>query len=167
MEPEIRIDPGSLRKLVQASRTWDRVTRAEMRKGLRIAASGGAEAAKSEVRGSPPAGRLRAGRSRGLRSGLAKGVKVSIQSGRESKGGAVTGEGVRVTVNGSALPPDQQAMVKAYMAKQWRHPVFGRKVWVTQKGKNWFYNPLYRGRAEYQAAIVRAIEAASKEIENG
>lgn len=168
MDAEARIDPGSLRKLVQASRTWDKVSRAQMRKGLRVAASEGAEAAKREVLGPPPPrlqprGRVR---STGLRSGLARGVKVSIKTGREGKDGAVKGEGVRVTTTSSGLPDEKAPMVKAYMAKQFRHPVFGKPRYVTQRGKNWFYDPLVKGRARYQAAVVEAIEAASKAIEN-
>lgn len=175
---EARIDPGSLRRLVQASRTWDAVSRREMRAGLRAAASHGAEATKREVLGEPPGGAStgrRSGRTwwvttkgkkrnRGLRAGLAKGVKVSIQSGRQSRSGAVTGEGVRVTTTSSALPGDQDAMVKAYMARSFRHPVFGRDTYVDQRGKDWFYRPLMANREEYQRAVVRAIEAAAEAI---
>lgn len=56
-------------------------------------------------------------------------------------------------------------MVKAYMAKEFRHPVFGnRRRYVTQKGKNWFYKPLYAGREQYQKAVIEAIEAAARAI---
>lgn len=176
-----RIDPGSLRKLVQASRTWDKVSRAEMRKGLRATAAQGAEAAKREVLGPPPprlsSARLRVRnrstfansnfgfRHKSMRSNLAKGVKVSISTGRVGKDGTVTGEGVRVTASGSNLNQSDQAMVKAYMAKQFRHPVFGSQRYATQRGKNWFFDPLFKGRADYQAAIVKAIESASEAIE--
>lgn len=173
MEAEARIDPGSLRRLVQASRTWDKVSRAEMRKGLRAAASEGAEAAKVEVRRAPPVQSRAAGqgrsrhRSTGLRAGLAKGVKVSIQSGRAGKDGAVKGEGVRVTTTSAGLPAEKAPMVKAYMATNgFRHPVFGGPGWAMQRGKNWFYGPLFKHRPEYQKAVVDAIEAASKAIEN-
>lgn len=165
-----RIDPGSLRKLVQASRTWDKVSRAEMRKGLRAAAAEGAEATRVEVRRAPPVQSRAAGqgksrhRSTGLRTGLAKGVKVSIQTGRAGKDGSVKGEGVRVTTTSSGLPDAKAPMVKAYMAKQFRHPIFKTEKWHEQKGKNWFYNPLYKGRPQYQKAVVDAIEAASKAI---
>jgi hypothetical protein len=54
--------------------------------------------------------------------------------------------------------------VKAYMARQFRHPVFGHGTYVTQRGKNWFYKPLLRGRDEYQRAVVDAIEKASRAI---
>jgi hypothetical protein len=180
METRAEIEPGSLRRLVQASRTWDKTSRAEMRKGLRLAASVGAEAAKREVMGAPPGlgtARRRSGRtwwidakgrkkSRGLRAGLSAGVKVSIQSGRESRStGAVTGEGVRVTTTDSRLPGDQSPMVKAYMARAFRHPVFGRG-WADQRGKNWFYGPLIAGREEYKRAVVAAIEAAARAVAN-
>lgn len=166
MEADARLEPGSLRKLVQASRNWDKKARAEMRKGLRAAASIGAEAAKREVLGPPPAARGAARRRQttGLRSNLAGGVKVAIRTGRESKLGVVTGEGVRVTTTGAKLPETQQPMVKAYMAREFRHPVFGSDTYVTQRGKNWFYSPLLKGRQEYQRAVVNAIEQGLKEI---
>ena len=157
------LSPGSLRKLVQASRTWDAVTRREMRSGLRAAASRGADAAKSEVLGPPP-GRGVGRRSSGLRTGLASGVKVSIRTGREAKDGSVTGEGVRVTTTSARLDADQAPMVKAYMARTFRHPVFGRKVYVDQKGKDWFYGPLRAGRDEYKQAIADAVNKASDAI---
>ena len=162
---DVRIDPGSLRKLIQASRTWDAVSRREMRAGLRTAASFGAEATKREVLGSPP-GRSTPRFTTGLRTGLAGGVKVSIRSGRENKAGEVTGEGVRVSTTSSKLPADKAPMVKAYMAKSFRHPVFGRRVYVTQKGKDWFYRPLFAERDRYKKAIVDAIEAAVKAIDD-
>lgn len=136
-----------------------------MRAGLRIAASRGAEAAKSSVLGPTP-GVAKSTRRRpsGLRTGLAGGVKVSIRTGRENKAGVVSGEGVRVTTTDTKLPPEKSPMVKAYMSREFRHPVFGRDAYVSQKGKDWFYRPLFAGRDEYQRAIVKAIEAASEAI---
>lgn len=169
MEAGARLEPGSLRRLVQASRTWDKSARAEMRKGLRLAASAGALAAKASVLGEPPpqASRSISQRRRvttGLRQGLASGVKVSIRTGRESSLGIVTGEGVRVSATGSKLAPERQPMVKAYMAREFRHPVFGTDRYVSQRGKNWFYGPLMEGREEYQREVVRAIEAGLEAI---
>lgn len=162
MEIEARIEPGSLRKLLRASRTWDAASRREMRKGLRLAAAQGAEAAKASVLGPPPGGRVR--HSTGLRKGLASGVRVSIRGGRET-GGTVTGEGVRVTTTSARLPDDKAPMVKAYMAREFRHPVFGQPdTYVSQRGKNWFYGPLFRGRVTYQKAVVEAIEKAARAL---
>lgn len=137
-----------------------------MRKGLRAAASIGAEAAKREVLGAPPGNRGAARRrqSRGLRAGLASGVKVAIRTGRESRQGVVSGEGVRVTTTGAKLPAEQQPMVKAYMAREFRHPVFGSDTYVTQRGKNWFYGPLMQGRQQYQREVVKAIEQGLEAI---
>lgn len=168
-ELEASLEPGSLRRLVQASRTWDKVARAEMRKGLREAASKGAEAAQREVMEPPPARGAaaltrRPGKSTGMRAGLAKGVKVAIRTGRESSSGVVSGEGVRVTTTGSKLSPGKAPMVKAYMAREFRHPVFGSGTYVTQRGKNWFYGPLMAGREDYQREVVKAIEAAAQAI---
>lgn len=141
-----------------------------MRQGLRAAAETASNASKSSVLGPPPGGggSARPGlrRSTGLRAGLAKGVKVSIRSGREAASGAVTGEGVRVIAGGNGLTPQQAPMLKAYMAASFRHPVFNHG-WVTQQGKNWFYRPLRQGRPQYQSAIVEAIETASRAVANG
>lgn len=162
-EGRAELEPGSLRRLLQASKTWDAVSRREMRAGLRTAASRGADDAKREVLGEPPGGGA-GQRSTGLRTGLAGGVKVSIRSGREAQDGTVKGEGVRVTVGDSRLKDEQSPMVKAYMARTFRHPVFGRDVYVNQRGKNWFYGTLMRNRDDYQRAIVNAIEAAAEAI---
>lgn len=164
MEGQGGLEPGSLRKLLRASRTWDATSRKEMRAGLRAAASQGAEKAKFTVLGPPPGSGIRTGPSTGLRRGLASGVSVSIRSGREV-GGTVKGEGVRITTSSTKLPADKAPMVKAYMADTFRHPVFGRRdTYVSQRGKDWFYKPLFEGRQAYQRAIVDAIEAAAEAI---
>ena len=167
--PQIEFEPGSLRKLIQNSKTWDKVTRREMRAGLRAAALSATEDAKREVLGPPPANhgvRRKTPQSRGLRRGLAAGVSVSIRSGRETAG-VVKGEGVRVVTTSKKLPDEQAAMVKAYMARTFRHPIFGTRYWVEQHGKNWFFNPILRHRDEYKAVISKAIRAAIDEMERG
>jgi hypothetical protein len=167
VEGGAQIEPGSLRKLLQASRNWDATSRREMRAGLRAAAALSAEASKSSVLGPPPGGGAFSARTTGLRQALASGVKVSIRGGREDKMGNVKGEGVRVTTTGAKLGPDQQAMVKAYMARTWRHPVYGGRIWVEQRGKNWFYGPLMAGRNAYQQAVVKAIQEAADAVAKG
>lgn len=166
----VRIDPGSLRRLVQASRTWDAVSRREMRAKLRAAAMPALAAAKAEVLGAPPprTGSSPGGRtSRGkLRNGLAAGASLSIRTGREGASG-VTGEGVRVTASPKKLDANRAPMLKAYMSGSFRHPVFGTGTWVGQNGKNWFYRPLRADQRMYQAAIVAAINEASQAIAEG
>ena len=167
MEAEARIEPGSLRKLLQASRNFDAAAKRELRAGLREAASRGAGATKASVLEPPPGGGAFSARTTGLRAALAAGVKVSIRGGRETSDGRILGEGIRVTVSGNRLPESQQAMVKAYMARSWRHPVYGGRIWVEQRGKNWFYGPLMAGREQYQRAIVAAIDEAAKAVAKG
>ncbi|MHA7275367.1 hypothetical protein ACX80O_02370 [Arthrobacter sp. Hz1] len=184
--PEVRVelDPGSLRKLVLASRTWDKVARRELRQNLRAAAQPAVDAVQREVLGTlpPKADQRRQGarrrgsavtgtynRNRGeVRAALAAGVKTAIRTGRVSqKTGDVTGEGVRITAAKSKLPVEKQPMLYLYGRATFRHPVFGdREVWVNQHGKPWFYKPLRRYRAQYQRAVVEAIDKASKEIGN-
>jgi hypothetical protein len=183
-EPEIRvaIEPGSLRRLVQASRTWDKVARRELRQNLRAAAGPGVDAVKREVLGAlpPKADQRRMGnrrrgravtgsynRNRGeVRAAIAAGVSVKIKTGRVSqKTGDVTGEGVTIAAAKTKLPADKQPMLYLYGRATFRHPVFGdREVWVNQHGKPWFYKPLRRNRAQYQRAVVDTIAKASKEI---
>lgn len=163
-DAELRIEPGSLRRLVQASREWDKVTKREFRRNLRAAALGSQKAAQASVLGPPPGGGR--GSGTGLRAGLAAGVRTTIRSGRDTATG-VKGEGVRVIASGSRLPDDKQAMVKAYMSKSWRHPVFGhRDRYVSQRGKDWFFRPMFAGQDRYRAAVVAAIKDAERHIAN-
>lgn len=158
----VEIEPGSLRKLLAASKTWDAASRRAMRANLRVPAEKAANEAKERVRGLP------ATKITGLREQLADGVKVKITGGRVGKNG-VTGEGVRVVAGRNALPPNKQAMAAASMAKSFRHPVFGSSdsvtPWVTQEGHNWFYEPLRGNAEEYRAAIVAAIKEASTAVD--
>ncbi len=154
----VELEPGSLRRLIQASRTWDAVSRREMRANLRAAANKAADAARNTVRGLP------AKKVTGLREMLADSLKVTISTGRETSSG-VKGEGVRVIADKGRLPGEKQAMEKASMARSFRHPVFGRPEWVEQSGHDWFYAPLRGGRDEYKEAIVQAIKTASKAID--
>lgn len=161
-DADLRIEPGSLRRLIQASREWDKVTKREFRRGLREAALGSQRAAQASVRGPTPGNRRTSDGS--VRAGLAGGVRTTIRSGRETATG-VKGEGVRVIASGSRLPDDKQAMVKAYMSKSWRHPVFGhRDRYVSQRGKDWFFRPMFAGQDRYRAAVLKALKDAEQHI---
>lgn len=193
-EVKIEIDPGSLRKLVQASRAWDKVARRDLRNNLRSAAAPAIAAVKAEVTGpTPPKADQRsarqikralnmarvgigtnqartsaaASRNRNIvRSALAAGVTSSIRTGRVSKKtGDVSGEGIRITATAKKLPMDQKPMLYLYGRDKFRHPVFGdTDTWVNQRGKPWFYRPISKQRNTFKKAVVDVIDAAAREI---
>ena len=188
-EVKIEIDPGSLRRLVQASRTWDKVARRDLRVNLRSAAGPAIASIKSEVTGpTPPKADQRSARQirRGLNSGrnqpvtsaarsrnrnvvrpaLAAGVSAAIRTGRVSKKtGDVSGEGIRITGTAKKLPMDQKPMLYLYGRDRFRHPVFGdTDTWVNQRGKAWFYRPIATHRNSFKQAVVDVIDAAAREI---
>lgn len=193
-EVKIEIDPGSLRRLVQASRTWDKVARRELRRNLRAAAEPAIAAVRAEVTGpTPPKADQRSARqikrslnmarlgigtnqarvssapsrNRGeIRAALASGVSASIRTGRVSKKtGDVTGEGIRITAARRKLPPVKEPMLYLYGRDRFRHPVFGdTETWVNQRGKAWFYRPISQQRNIFKQAVVDVIDAAAREI---
>lgn len=193
-EVNIEIEPGSLRKLVQASRTWDKVARRDLRKNLRAAADPAMAAVRAEVLGpTPPKADQRSAREikRGtamaslgigrnqartsaaasrnrniVRSALAAGVTASIRTGRVSKKtGDVSGEGIRITAAKKRLPEGKSPMLYLYGRDKFRHPVFGdTETWVNQRGKPWFYRPIASQRNSFKQAVVDVIDAAAREI---
>lgn len=191
---KIEIEPGSLRRLVQASRTWDKVARRDLRANLRAAADPAMAAVRAEVSGpTPPKADQRsvrqikrgaalsklglsrnqqsisaaASRNRNVvRSALAAGVSASIRTGRVSKKtGDVSGEGVRITASKKRLPAEQAPMLHLYGREIFKHPVFGDTgTWVNQRGKAWFYRPITKQRNTFKQAVVDVIDAAAREI---
>lgn len=193
-EVKIELEPGSLRRLVQASRTWDKVARRDLRNNLRSAADGAISAVRAEVLGPTPpkadqrsARQIRRGaafarlgvgsnqertstaraRNRNLiRPALAAGVKASVRTGRVSKKtGDVSGEGIRIEATGKRLPPGSEPMLYLYGRDKFRHPVFGdTETWVNQRGKAWFYRPISKQRNTFKQAVVDVIDSAAREI---
>lgn len=50
-------------------------------------------------------------------------------------------------------------------SRGWRHPVFGRKNWVEQKGYPWFHPPILRHEVELARAIDREMDRVANQIE--
>lgn len=46
----------------------------------------------------------------------------------------------------------------------WKHPVFGRDVWVTQQGQEWFEPTILRRRDEVARAVLDAVESMARRI---
>ena len=92
----------------------------------------------------------------GLRSSVARSLRVI---NRDSSGSS----GVRVTAESSRMPAGQQQLPRAMNTGQWRHPVFGnRENWTTQtvSPPNWFYEAGSQQAPAVYQAIREAMAAA-------
>jgi hypothetical protein len=94
-----------------------------------------------------------------LRAAIAKGVRVGLGSGKNSKG-------IRITSTDRYLPDDKKAMNRVYRLSHFRHPVFGQDRWVSQHGKDWFYGPVKSKKPEFEAAVLAAMQNAAETLGN-
>lgn len=134
---------------VSARRLWEGAPRRE---------TGSAQRAAYYYRTHSSATARSAVRRRGLRDGIARGIKLRIRTGMNTAG-------ISIRQDPSNLPPDQR-MLPSYMDQgHWRHPLFGdRKHWVEQSAKPYFYNTLDEHRDDYLRGVQQAMEAVSAKI---
>lgn len=104
-------------------------------------------------------GKIQRKRSHGLRATIARSIQTKITTS-----GSRTG--VRIRIDGTKLPADQQKLPKALdSANGWRHPVFGNKsVWVTQKGQPWWAVTVNKHRDDIRAKIRAAIDSTVSKL---
>lgn len=114
------------------------------------------EVARAQHAGS---GKVQRKRSHGLRATIARSIQVKITASGPRAG-------VRIRIDGSKLPEDQQKLPKALdSAKGWRHPVFGNKnVWVTQKGKPWWAVTINKHEDEMRSRILAAMKETADKL---
>lgn len=124
--------------------------KAALRKRLKAAADQAAADVRAEVLQAPRS-HGRAG-SRGLRKGIAAGVKVTLST-------SSTKSGVAIQATGSKLPPDQRRLVRAYNKPKFRHRVFGGP-WVEQAGRPYFTKPIEARQGDIQTAVLAAMKDA-------
>jgi hypothetical protein len=94
------------------------------------------------------------GKSHGLRATIARAVKLKI-----------TTTGVRIVVDGSALPTEQRNLPQALnKAKGWRHPTFGHEPWVQQSGHPYFDPTILKRADDVRAKIRDVIASITKEV---
>lgn len=93
-----------------------------------------------------------------LGAAIARGVGVQTRlTGRYA--------GVTVRARKSGMPRGFANAPKRINAKQFRHKVFGRDVWVTQIGAPGFFdNPLKRDQAKYRATCVRVMDTMAARL---
>lgn len=73
--------------------------------------------------------------------------------------------GVRVRATKKGMPRDFPNAPKRINAKQFRHRVFGRDVWVTQIGNPGFFDgPLHRDHVKYRLACRTAMDEMAAKL---
>lgn len=160
---EFTVDTKDFRTLFSRSSQVEPKLRTALRRRIRNAAKGLAEEVKAEAL-KPGEGSQRregilrrkvyragAGRSTGLRQGIADSVKVNILTGS-------TRQGVRITANGT--------LAGAWQGKGWRHPVFeDRETWVAQRGRpGYFHKTIGHGSARVREAVEAAMQEAADSL---
>lgn len=137
--------------------------RKQLRKELKGTGTRILKAEKQAVRALPSKGQnARAGRP-STRRQVARATQLRIRM-------AGPRTGVMVWVNPGRMPAGKETVpgfmegVRPY--QRWRHPVFGREVWTSQRAMPWFYRTAGRYGGDAQRAAGRAIDRFAREIEN-
>lgn len=91
-------------------------------------------------------------KSRGTRDLMARNTEMADRVG-----------GVRFRVQ--PLPGDRRNLPPLFEGlRRWRHPVYGREVWVTQAPHPWFYPTVEGAEPAFQRACERAIDETLDEL---
>jgi hypothetical protein len=94
-------------------------------------------------------------RNFGLRQSIARATKLEV-----------TARGVRFVVRSEQLPEDQRNLPGALdTEKGWRHPVFGKRPIVKQRGHPYFRSRIKAKAPGFRAGILRAMDETIREIE--
>jgi len=105
--------------------------------------------------------RAKAERKAGLRSTIAAAISLKVKT--ISRRAAV-----RIEVDEKKLPPDQRALPWALdSSRGWRHPTFGHKPQVHQKGQPWFATTISKFAPQIRADVIKAMNDIANKIENG
>jgi hypothetical protein len=123
---------------------------------IRAAVSPGVSAVQGKLRAIPSKG---ISPSPSLSSYLASRVKVSVRfAGRSA--------GVRIRIAQTPTLRGFKMAARRLNRTHWRHPVYGRGVWVTQQSPipDYFDGTLSGHKSEYHAAVIAACEACAARI---
>ena len=90
-----------------------------------------------------------------LRRGLSRSVQMQA-----------TPKGVRFWVDGSKMPAGTRLLPFAVeKTGGWRHPVFGRDVWVNQPGSPWFKPTIQKHETDFRRAVESAMDEVARELQ--
>ena len=127
----------------------------QYRKELRAAAKPMVPAVRASIRAIPAA----SGQHSGLRQRMASATRLSVRtSGRKAE--------IAVRVDGRKMAPGEGAL-PAYMdgrKRDWRHPVYGTRVWVRQEPHPYFDRAIAPIVPRSRVAIRLATDAVAKQI---
>jgi hypothetical protein len=127
----------------------------ELQRAIEKKAEPIAEAQRKSVKALPARGK----RHTGLRTRVAREVRIQVQT----TGASV---GVKIVVGQTT----ELGNLPAYMnAGFWRHPVFGnKKAWVTQQvPPGWFDRPAKAGAKKVQEGLEEAMQEIANKIAHG
>ena len=138
---DVRVDPGDLRALMKALKEMEggKPLATALRKGLRKAA----EPIKQQVQGN-------ASWSSRIPGAVSIGTAFSAKR-----------TGVFLRVNAKKAP-HARPLENNGQAGTFRHPVFGRNVWVAQRARPFFFPETLRHMPEVEKAAAEAIDEAAK-----
>jgi hypothetical protein len=98
-------------------------------------------------------------RKAGLRETIARAVKLSVSA---------TGGAVSIKVDASMLPDDQRMLPwDLEGSSKWRHPVYGRDVWVTQPSHPYFFGTIDKDLHRVESDVDRIVDGFAAEIAKG
>lgn len=143
-----RVDSADFQRLFAKTSQVDKKLKTALRRNIRVAGERAADAVRVEVDSG--------GASKtGLRMGIAAGVKVKIMTGSRA--------GVTIVSSAAQMPADRASLVRAWeSSKGWRHPVFGKAVFVQQQGHPYFRQTINKQREQVRKAVEDAmVEAAA------
>lgn len=106
-------------------------------------------------------GHVRPDRDTGLRRRVAGAITTSV-----------TARGVRIKVDARRVDPNAKygASLPKYLDatlprnQVWRHRVFGRDVWVAQRGQPWFFVTITGHERDFRQAILLAWDETAREL---
>jgi hypothetical protein len=145
-------DTQEFRRLFAKSSEVDKPLQRALRRNIRVAAEVLADAPRLAVMNSAGGTVSAKPQNKGLRLGIASGIKVKVMTGARA--------GVAIVAGTSQMPAGMETLVRAWEARKgWRHPIFGRKGkgdWKEQQGHPYFAQPIFAGRG----VVTKAVEAA-------
>jgi hypothetical protein len=95
-----------------------------------------------------------------LRQAISAGLKISVRTTGKAAG-------ARIRAVGSRVPRNFRNAPKRFNAHEFRHPIFGTAVWVTQisGAEGWFDRPIEAHRAKARRRAERALEDMALRIQ--
>jgi len=153
----VRADTADFRRLFARSSLVDKKLKTALRRNIRAAAGRAAQAAREQVQ-QPAETESAHPHHTGLRDRIAAGISVKVMTGARA--------GVTIVASSKAMRPGEESLVKAWEKERgWRHPVFGKAVWASQRGRPYFVRTISERQPAVRAAVEEAMREAARSLE--